>query len=178
MEDMSHSGFKYGIIKSPGEYVGFEDDAISSYITKVLMANNTKNMIFGCDISKETDPEDIVDFNDVSGLNISDLKSYDFLFDDNQRYLFFVMYDSVLRSTKIPTLNKIQSKEAAYVRYICAVDIYNCFYKYTTTTINSRVADTLRSGFYRLSDNNRRRASCFFQRYLPGVIEYKDFYVK
>lgn len=150
------SAYKYGIIRCPhvcdynignllNELCNSDDDScINSSLPKYA------------EISTRFDPEYIIEFQDVSGLSLGDLSNfYNLIY--NNKYLLFVMFDSLLVSRKSPFLPSPVWENEVYLRYITAIDVT----KNKDTMIDKIICDRLGCNYKFLNPSNTRRAACF-----------------
>jgi hypothetical protein len=165
--------YKYGVITYPDEC---EEELKEVLVQSREEANVNLPRKREFEVTMPVRPECILDFDSISGLTIKDVKDYkELLYDD--RYLIFVMYDSINVQKPYYTKNLVKvrgvQQDKAKLRYICSVDMK----KYDNMAIddligNILVGNNLGSCASYLNEGNKKRALCFLEKYIYGDKEH------
>ena len=156
-------GYKYGVIAFP--------DLCTGELKKVLESTKEESNI---NLPRKREIEgtftiptnNILDFDNISGLTIKDIKDYkELLFAG--RYLIFVMYDSITVQNPTPKKDDNKVLDIAKIRYISSLDMN----KYLDMPINDLlgnilVGNELLSKNSYLNETNKKRALSFLEKYV------------
>ena len=151
------SGYRYGVLMYP-----------KNFQKQFSEINDDKEDYK--ETSLPIDGKEIVSFDNIDGITIKELRSYqDSLLDRD--YLLFVMYDSILVSKLVDggMYSQPEKKEfnKAIIRYAYAINIKDQEDKRVEEVITTHFLETMPL----LSQTNQNRALCFLQRYMYGTKE-------